>query len=455
MKTISVGIIILTLVVISLSTIGTTHAYFTSKQVTGSHLISTWQSTFWTQTTQADFLAGVPVNVDTISNPGGVKLAGRNTSPTMYGISGGATTAFHQYNVSNNTWNPLRNTPGSVSTGGAVADNNLNYLYVLRGGGTRNFYQYSISSNSWSSLTQTPAAINAGGALASTGGNYLYALRGAGTRNFYRYSISSNSWSSLTQTLAAINAGGALASTGGNYLYALRGAGTRNFYRYSISSNSWSSLTQTPAAINAGGALVSTGGDYLYALRGAGMRNFYRYSISSNSWSSLAQTPAAINAGGALASDQGNCIYAFNGSSEKFWVYNIDTNTWNDSVVSDVPSPVGWGGSLAFMPVSTYYQSYGTFASEVNNSGQAGTHGDIFEWDEIVASGITDITFEVRASDTSFTKADPLPSWISVGGTSPIRSGLPSGQFRQWRATLSTGNSTITPILNEVRLWSS
>ena len=365
MKTIGVGIVILTLVVISLCTIGTTHAYFTSKQVTGSHLISTWQSTFWTQTTQADFLVGVPVNVDTISNPGGVKLAGRNTSPIMYAIIGGATTAFHQYNVSNNTWNPLRNTPGSVSTGGAVADNNLNYLYVLRGAGTRNFYQYSISSNSWSSLTQTPAAINAGGALASTGGDYLYALRGAGTRNFYRYSISSNSWSSLTQT------------------------------------------------------------------------------------------PAAINAGGALASDQGNCIYAFNGSSEKFWVYNIDTNTWNDSVVSDVPSPVGWGGSLAFMPVSTYYQSYGTFASEVNNSGQAGTRGDIFEWDEIVASGITDITFEVRASDTRFTKADPLPSWISVGGTSPLRSGLPSGQFRQWRATLSTGNSTITPILNEVRLWSS
>ena len=410
MKTIGVGIVILTLVVISLCTIGTTHAYFTSKQVTGSHLISTWQSTFWTQTTQADFLVGVPVNVDTISNPGGVKLAGRNTSPIMYAIIGGATTAFHQYNVSNNTWNPLRNTPGSVSTGGAVADNNLNYLYVLRGGGTKYFYRYSVSSNSWSSLTQTPAAINAGGALASTGGDYLYALRGAGTRNFYRYSIS---------------------------------------------SNSWSSLTQTPAAINAGGALVSTGGDYLYALRGAGTRNFYRYSISSNSWSSLAQTPAAINAGGALASDQGNCIYAFNGSSEKFWVYNIDTNTWNDSVVSDVPSPVGWGGSLAFMPVSTYYQSYGTFASEVNNSGQAGTRGDIFEWDEIVASGITDITFEVRASDTSFTKADPLPSWISVGGTSPLRSGLPSGQFRQWRATLSTGNSTITPILNEVRLWSS
>ena len=320
MKTIGVGIVILTLVVISLCTIGTTHAYFTSKQVTGSHLISTWQSTFWTQTTQADFLVGVPVNVDTISNPGGVKLAGRNTSPIMYAIIGGATTAFHQYNVSNNTWNPLRNTPGSVSTGGAVADNNLNYLYVLRGGGTKYFYRYSVSSNSWSSLTQTPAA---------------------------------------------------------------------------------------------------------------------------------------INAGGALASDQGNCIYAFNGSSEKFWVYNIDTNTWNDSVVSDVPSPVGWGGSLAFMPVSTYYQSYGTFASEVNNSGQAGTRGDIFEWDEIVASGITDITFEVRASDTSFTKADPLPSWISVGGTSPLRSGLPSGQFRQWRATLSTGNSTITPILNEVRLWSS
>jgi hypothetical protein len=210
MKTTTIGIVVFTLVIISLSTFGTTHAYFNTRQVTGSHLISTWQSSFWTQTTQADFLAGVPVNIDTTSSPGDVKLAWRNISPMIYATSGNATTTFRQYNVSNNTWNSLRNTPGSISTGGAVADDDLNYLYVLRGSGQRNFYRYSIPNNTWSSMTSTPAAINSGGALTYVNQTSLYALRGGGQRNFYRYSIPLNTWSSMTVTPAAINSGGAL-----------------------------------------------------------------------------------------------------------------------------------------------------------------------------------------------------------------------------------------------------
>jgi hypothetical protein len=169
----------------------------------------------------------------------------------------------------------------------------------------------------------------------------------------------------------------------------------------------------------------------------------------------MTPTPDAIDAGGALASDDKNYIYAFNGASQKFWVYNISTNIWNDSGLSDAPSPVDWGGSLAYVPSFSQYQITGALSSQVYNSGWEGTHGDVIEWDEKIASGITDITFEVRASDTAFTKTDPLPVWIPIGGTSPVRSGLPSGQFRQWRATLSTSDISRTPFLNEVRLWYS
>jgi hypothetical protein len=394
MKTTTIGIVVFTLVIISLSTFGTTHAYFNTRQVTGSHLISTWQSSFWTQTTQADFLAGVPVNIDTTSSPGDVKLAWRNISPMIYATSGNATTTFRQYNVSNNTWNSLRNTPGSISTGGAVADDDLNYLYVLRGSGQRNFYRYSIPNNTWSSMTSTPAAINSGGALTYVNQTSLYALRGGGQRNFYRYSIPLNTWSSMTVTPAAINSGGALVYSGGNYLYALRGNGTTDFYRYSIPLNTWSSMTVTPAAIN---------------------------------------------------------IYAFNGSSQKFWVYNIFANTWNDTVVSDPPDMVGWGGSLTYVAGSSGYISRGTLASPVNDTRTAGVKWDLLLWDSTTVAG-TNLTFEVRASNTSFTKTATLPAWQQSGWPSPVNSGLPSGRYIQWRATLSTSNSSRTPILNEVRI---
>jgi hypothetical protein len=364
MKTTAIVILVLTLVVISLSTFGTTHAYFTSKQVTGPHLVSTWQSSFWILTTQADYQMGTLENVDTISSPGDVKLVWKNISPTIYATLGSASTTFQQYNVSNNTWNSLTDTPGSISNGGAVAKDNLSYMYALRGGGQSNFYRYSIPFNNWSSMTATPAAINSGGALVYSGGNYLYALRGGGQSNFYRYSIPFNNWSSMTAT------------------------------------------------------------------------------------------PAAINSGGALVSDNGNYIYAFNGSSQKFWLYNISANTWNDSVVSDPPGSAGWGGGLSYVPGSSGFIPLGTLSSQVFDTGNAGSRWDSLFWDTALVAG-TNVTFEVRASDTLFTNTDALPAWQQSGWPSPVNSGLPSGRYLQWRATLSTSNSSRTPILNEVRVWYS
>ena len=319
MKTTAIVILVLTLVVISLSTFGTTHAYFTSKQVTGPHLVSTWQSSFWILTTQADYQMGTLENVDTISSPGDVKLVWKNISPTIYATLGSASTTFQQYNVSNNTWNSLTDTPGSISNGGAVAKDNLSYMYALRGGGQSNFYRYSIPFNNWSSMTATPAAINSGGALVSDNGNY---------------------------------------------------------------------------------------------------------------------------------------IYAFNGSSQKFWLYNISANTWNDTVVSDPPGSAGWGGGLSYVPGSSGFIPLGTLSSQVFDTGNAGSRWDSLFWDTALVAG-TNVTFEVRASDTLFTNTDALPAWQQSGWPSPVNSGLPSGRYLQWRATLSTSNSSRTPILNEVRVWYS
>jgi hypothetical protein len=70
-------------------------------------------------------------------------------------------------------------------------------------------------------------------------------------------------------------------------------------------------------------------------------------------------------------------------------------------------------------------------------------------WDETLASN-TDITFEVRVSDTLFAKDAASPSWTGGGGTSPVTSGLPSGRYMQWRATLTTSDPPNTPTLHEV-----
>ena len=98
------------------------------------------------------------------------------------------------------------------------------------------------------------------------------------------------------------------------------------------------------------------------------------------------------------------------------------------------------------------YISSGTIASQVLDTGVTGARWDALFWDETLQSN-TDITFEARASDTSFAKGDASPSWTSVGGTSPVTLGLPSGRYMQWRATLTTSDTSKTPILHEVRVY--
>ena len=95
------------------------------------------------------------------------------------------------------------------------------------------------------------------------------------------------------------------------------------------------------------------------------------------------------------------------------------------------------------------YAAAGTIASQVLDTGIAGAKWDALFWDETLPSN-TNITSEVRASDTTFTKDAATPSWTFVGGTSPVTSGLPSGRYLQWRATLTTSDTSKTPTLHEV-----
>jgi hypothetical protein len=99
------------------------------------------------------------------------------------------------------------------------------------------------------------------------------------------------------------------------------------------------------------------------------------------------------------------------------------------------------------------YAPSGTIASEVLDTTIAGSEWAELAWDSTLPSG-TSIILEVRASDTVFLKTDTTLSWTSVGGTSPVTAGLPSGRYKQWRAVLvPDGTRTNTPTLQEVRVF--
>ena len=131
--------------------------------------------------------------------------------------------------------------------------------------------------------------------------------------------------------------------------------------------------------------------------------------------------------------------------------------------VSDVSRSLNWittsyknqANPSAFCSVGNedaMYVPSGTIASQVKDTAVTGARWDALEWDRSLVGG-TSITFEVRASGTSFIKDNTTLSWTSVGGTSPVYAGLPGGRFFQWRATLTSPDTSQTPVLSEVRAY--
>ena len=124
------------------------------------------------------------------------------------------------------------------------------------------------------------------------------------------------------------------------------------------------------------------------------------------------------------------------------------------------------GGLLGFrrpsvkevgLTYSTYYSS-GSIASMVFDTEVENAQWDSICWEATLPSSAT-IVFEVRASNTFFTRDSATPGWTSVEAEQisnnlyRASADLPSGRYKQWRATLSTSDTSTTPLLHEVKVY--
>ena len=382
------------------SSVGGVASSFMDSETSTGNGFQAWTSRLWTQTTQADFESGVSGQADTWSTPGDVILA-RNDG--VFAFQGGSL-AFWKYG---NPWTSMANAPATVGAGGALAYDGARYIYALRGGGQVRLWRYDTRNNSWGNRANAPGAVADGGALVYDGARYIYALQGGGQVGFWRFDTRNNVWATRASAPGAVGAGGALAFDGAGSIYAFQGGSSTALWRFSIAGNAWTAMTSAPAAVGAGGALVYVRSGQIYALGGNSSDAFWKYDTLANAWAVLIAAPGGVNAGGALAVVPGNA-----------------------------------------------YVTSATVSSAVLDTGIAGDRWDALIWDETVPNR-TNIAFEVRASDTPFDADDATLSWTSVGGTSPISSGLPAGRYKQWRATLTTTNTGRTPRLLEVRLYYS
>jgi hypothetical protein len=115
-------------------------------------------------------------------------------------------------------------------------------------------------------------------------------------------------------------------------------------------------------------------------------------------------------------------------------------------IVRKYASPQPTWGTWGVEENPSYSMTNSTIASDVFDTEHAGARWDLLGWDRTLPEG-TNIVIEVRVSDApSFGKNDLTPAWQDVSLIPDVY-----GQYQQWRATLTTNNSSMTPVLNEVR----
>ena len=181
----------------------------------------------------------------------------------------------------------------------------------------------------------------------------IYGLQGNNLRSFYVYDSRKDTWYARESLpfrlksvghydLRKVRAGGALTAHNG-VIYAFKGGGTNEFWAYNHGQDTWIRRCTIPALapgssrgkrVAAGGALVNPAGiDSIYAFKGGSTNEFWVYSINEDTWYPrkplIPQLPhnsgKKIKAGAALVA-RADTIYAFiGGSTRYFYAYVPDT----------------------------------------------------------------------------------------------------------------------------------
>ena len=426
----------------------------------------------WKQTTQADFQSGTTAQTDVTGSPGNVVLSkATGVAPTVFALVGGDSASFYYYLESTDAWTKGANAPDIVSDGGRITSDGQQYVYALQGGGHNLFWRFDVYTNTWTTLANTLGAVSAGSDLQFSGGK-LYALQGGGNSAVWIYDISTSLWSTLaiSGTLYAMNAGSCIEIVG-DYLYAFR-PNTPYFMRIAKTGGTWSSsasdVTQPDNHSGPGSEMSATSSSSITVLFGGGTKTFKTYSTTSRTWSSLPNAPNNVNGGGGLTYQPANSVLTnpsyfslIGGDTTSFRRFTTSDNRWHN--MHSVPVKVDVGGGLTYVYSSiSQYLASGYFTSSVHDNGRAGEIMNSIIWDATIPSSANqNVIIKVRVSNTLLSGVPNAP-WTTVvsqpltSGTSTFYASLSGhlGQYIQFRVDMSTLDVTVTPSLNEVRLYS-
>ena len=516
-KKIIASIIGIAVVVVLIAAAGT-YAFLSDTETSTGNQGTAWTSSLWTQTSQADFNAGVLNNVDTSSSPGDVKLA------AISGWYGSGWSYRKQITIDHTK---VSNTSQSnfavlisridpaleyTANGGHVGESDGGDILFTSSDGTtklsHEIEKYVPSTGELVAWVKVPT-------LSTTADTIIYMYYGnpscadqwningtwdstfngiwhlkedpSGTAPQMKDSTANgnNGTSDVSMTGANQVAGkidGSLSFNGtSNYVQANDSASLRIgsaitvsawIYPYSVAAGSHRIISKwTPGnqeyILYLSGAQIGVG-----VKTGSGVTT--GANLVANTWYHIemvwsGSTTIAVYKNGTFLQNvtittgttgtSGPLVLAKHGSTSSEYFNGII----DECRVSMTSRSADWikteynnqNSPSTFYSAGTeggqQYVSSGTIASQVFDTSKTGSRWDGMVWDATLPANTT-LTFAVRASDTLFVASAATPAWTSIG-TSPVLSGLPSGRYMQWRATLTSTVTSATPTLSEARTY--
>ena len=478
--------------------LGFTRASFNDIETSSASTAAAWASTLWTQTSQADFEAGVLTSVNATLSAGDVILSAG-------GSAGGANmTLFWDGGAAPSGWTIVSNVGGPFyqalprgaatygGTGGTathshtvslVSDAGPSATTAVRGGGNNRSsatHTHALASSSTDAVSNLPSYRNLqvikynSGVPAMIPAGAIAIFDAAAPTGWTQYSAQNGFYVRGEATAGAT--GGANTETHSVNISLSASAG----YQGVATQPQGAVVANTDHTHSGNGTTVSTDKQPPYitvilakansdtAIPG-GMIAMFDASPTGN-WNVISGVGGAFDSrfivgsssygttGGSDNHTPANLLITTGGPTTTAGTRITSANAYAASNTHTHGITVSFGSSSDIPPyidvifAKALYYSSGTIASQVLDTAVTSSRWDGLVWDRTLPTS-TNVTFEVRASDTSFLKTDATPSWTSVGDASPVISGLPSGRYKQWRATLSTANVTQTPVLNEVRVY--
>jgi purple acid phosphatase-like protein len=154
----------------------------------------------------------------------------------------------------------------------------------------------------------------------------------------------------------------------GDYLYLMRANNSTLFYRYNLVNHIWETLASLPAvSANGGGSMTWDKSNYIYAIRGNNTTDsLYRYNINTAAWEIVVALPTNAQFGSDIAYIGNNKIAFFFVGVREFYIYDIDTKTFN--IKTSYPDSISAAGTgIWYDGADSIYAYEGAFSPNSAN----------------------------------------------------------------------------------------